>query len=173
MTALLRPKAFRRLLTTPTQFVALNVTTAIAWLCFFFGLKHLEPAVVATLSNGIGPLAVVIFGALDWIKSENGFSKAEGVCYAGTAICLMSLSFVVLTSRSGLSTSNPLMQGLALLSSVVGGVMISVSHIIARELNEKGVGSYAVMGARFLLTFLVAIVVEVGAGQAGGRRSML
>lgn len=166
MTALLRPKDFRKLLMPPTQFVALNVTTAIAWLCFFFGLKHLEPAVVATLYNGVGPLAVVMFGALDWIKSENGFSKAEWVCYAGIAICLIALSFVVLTSRSGLPTSNPLTQGVALLSTVVGGVMITVSHIIAREFNKKGVGSYAVMGARFFLTFVVAIVVEAGAGQA-------
>ena len=44
--------------------------------------------------------------------------------------------------------------------------MITVSHIIAREFNEKGVGSCAVMGARFLLTFAVAVVVEAGAGQA-------
>ncbi len=44
----------------------MNVTTAIAWLCFFHGLKQLEPAVVATLYNGIRPIAVLMTQARGW-----------------------------------------------------------------------------------------------------------
>jgi hypothetical protein len=63
--ALLRqPKDFERLVRSPLMFAALNATTAVAWLSFFFGLKYLEPAVVATLYNGLGPLTVLALSSL-------------------------------------------------------------------------------------------------------------
>jgi hypothetical protein len=69
--ALLRqPKDFRRLATSPAMFAALNMLTAVAWLSFFFGLKWLEPAVVATLYNGIGPLTILVIGGLGWIQAK-------------------------------------------------------------------------------------------------------
>ena len=59
--ALLRqPLHISKLLASPTAFVALNVATAAAWLSFFYGRRHLEPAVVATLFNGVGPLTVLM-----------------------------------------------------------------------------------------------------------------
>lgn len=164
-----QPKDFSRLAAAPAMFAALNVTTAVAWLSFFFGLKYLEPAVVATLYNGIGPLTVLVLGALGWIEAKGRTSIAEMLCYVGLAGVLAVLVFVVLTDRSGVSASNPFMQGAALVAVVVGGVMIAVSHLFARWFNDLGVGSDTVTGTRFLLTLCAAAVLEAIIGQAAAR----
>src|SRR6476660_10570116 len=43
--------------------VMMNVTTALAWSCYFFGLSHLEPSIVNTLHSGMGPITVVALAA--------------------------------------------------------------------------------------------------------------
>jgi hypothetical protein len=143
----------------------LNVTTAAAWLSFFFALKHLEPAVVATLYNGAGPLAVLVVGALGWARAESRPSVGEWLCYAGLAVVLTALVIVVLADRSGLGATDGRTQGQALLAATMGGVMIAISHIIARWFNDCGVGSDAVMGTRFLLAFAVAVAIESAAAM--------
>ena len=40
-----------------------NMTTALAWSCYFFGLSHLEPSIVNTIHSGMGPLTVVALAA--------------------------------------------------------------------------------------------------------------
>jgi drug/metabolite transporter (DMT)-like permease len=165
--ALLRqPKDFSKLGTSPAMFAALNVTTAVAWLSFFFGLKCLEPAVVATLYNGIGPLTALVLGGLGWIQAKGKPSIGERLCYVGLAGVLAALVFVVLTDRSGIIESNPFTQGAALLAVAVGGVTITISHLFARWFNDRGVGSDAVMGTRFLLTLCVSAAIEATIGQA-------
>lgn len=167
--SLSRLKDFRTLAASPIMFAALNVTTAVAWLSFFFGLKYLEPAVVATLYNGIGPLTVLVLGAFGWIEAKGRASIIEMLCYVGLAGVLMALVFVVLTDRSGISTSNALMQGASLLAVIVGGVTIAISHLFARWFNDHGVRSDTVTGTRFLLALCAATILEAVIGQAAAR----
>jgi drug/metabolite transporter (DMT)-like permease len=168
--ALLRRSGdFRRLAASPAMFAALNVMTAGAWLSFFFGLKHLEPAVAATLYNGIGPLAALALGALGWTRAESRPSFGEWLCYGGLAGVLAALVYVVLTNRSGLAVSSPHTQATALLAVAGGGVAIAVGHMNARWFNDRGVGSDAVMGTRFLLTLCLSVGIEVAAGETAMR----
>ncbi len=167
-----RPRDLKTLLTSPALFAALNATTAMAWLSFFHGLKHLEPAVVATLYNGIGPLTVLGLQALGWTTAKHKPLAAERLCYIGIAGTLVALAVVVLTNRSGLSISNFVTQGGVLAVVVAGGAMITISHLVARWFNDSGVGSDAVMGTRFLLTLLAAGIVEVILGAAATRPSV-
>lgn len=168
--ALLRqPKDFGRLATSPALFAALNVLTAVAWLSFFFGLKWLEPAVVATLYNGIGPLTVLVLGGLGWMEAKARPSIGEWLCYLGLAGVLAALVVVVLTDRSGFTVSSSITQAGALLAVGVGGVTITISHLIARWFNDRGVGSDAITGTRFLLTLCVSVGVEAAIGQTTTR----
>jgi hypothetical protein len=89
--ALLRqPKDFSKLATSPAMFVGLNVLTAVAWLSFFFGLKWLEPAVVPTLYNGIGPLTVLVLGGLGWIEVKGRPSTDAAGMSAECRFCCRS-----------------------------------------------------------------------------------
>jgi drug/metabolite transporter (DMT)-like permease len=159
----------RYLLSSKRDFVALNTTNAAAWLSFFFGLRYLEPAVVATLYNGVGTLAVLGLQASGWMTTAGRVSPGERACYAGIAISLAALVGIVLTNRSGLAVTAIAVQGSALAIAIFGGVMITMSHVYARRFNDKGVGSDAVLGTRFFLTLGAAALLELAFGSAGTR----
>jgi drug/metabolite transporter (DMT)-like permease len=159
-----RSRDLKTLMAFPVSFLALNVTTAVAWLCFFYGLKHLEPAVVATLYNGIGPIAVLVIEACGWVATRARPHLAEWFCYLGIAGALTALAFVVMSDRSGLATTDLSEQGMALFAVVSGGLMITISHVIARWFNDQGASSGAVTGTRFLVTLVAAIGFEMAIG---------
>jgi hypothetical protein len=149
------------LVRAPRAFLALNITTAVAWLCFLYGLRHLEPAVVATLYNGIGPIVALAAASAGWGMVKTKASLAERGCYLGLAATLAALAVVVLTDRSGLSLTGVATQAGALGLVALGGAAVTVSYIITRWFTDAGAGSNAVMGTRFLLTLAAAAVLEV------------
>lgn len=157
------------LLSSKRDFVALNATNAAAWLSFLFGLRYLEPAVVAALYNGVGPLAVLSLQAIGWTAAAGRVSPGERACYAGSAISLAALVGVVLSNRSGLPVTAIAIQGSALAVAVFGGVMITMSHVYARSFNDKGVSSDAALGTRFLLTLGGAALLELAFGAPATR----
>jgi drug/metabolite transporter (DMT)-like permease len=167
--AMRRESRLKYLLSCRRDFIALNATNAAAWLSFFFGLRYLEPAVVAALYNGIGPLAVLSLQASGWMTKSDRVTPGERACYSGIAISLAALIGVVLTNRSGLATTAIAVQGSALAVAIFGGVMIAVSHVYARRFNDKGVGSDAVLGTRFLLTLGLAALLELALGSPASR----
>jgi drug/metabolite transporter (DMT)-like permease len=161
-----------RLLESKQEFAALNVTTAAAWLSFFFGLQVLEPAVVATLYNGVGPLAVLGLHAAGCVRTGSRPSPGEWVCYTGIAATLIALVVVVLTNRSGLAASDFTVQSGALVAVILGGAVITIGHVVARGFTDRGVGSDAIMGMRFLLALGAAGVLELALGGPSTRPSV-
>src|SRR6185312_15487900 len=64
--------------------LAMNATTGLAWTCYFFALKHLEPSIVNTIHSGMAPLTVVVMGALGLPLAKQGkVNRAEAVCFGG------------------------------------------------------------------------------------------
>ena len=53
----------------------------------------------------------------------------------------------------------------AVAAATTGGVIIAISHIIARRFGDLGIGSTALMGLRFPLTLAIAAVAELALGQ--------
>lgn len=164
-----RPQDLKRLVASPGAFVVLNITTAAAWLGFFYGLRHLEPAVTATLYNGIGPVVVLVVGKVGWTAAKTKSSIAERLCFLGVAAALVALAVVVLTNRSGLPGAEFSNQAVALAVVTFAGSMITLGHMVARWFNDAGLHSDAVFGTRFLLTVAVAAVLEMVLGEPGAR----
>ncbi len=151
-----RPVDLSRLITMPDRLGALNMTTAGAWLSFFFGLTYLEPAVVATLFNGIGPLTALAFSNTKLGGPNPRVIGFERLLYAALALTLGTLVIVVLTDRSGLALTDLAVQSAAVACVMAGGATISLSHTIARKMTDAGLGSDTVMGWRFLMILIVA-----------------
>lgn len=167
-----RPQDLTRLVASPGAFIGLNLTTAAAWLGFFYGLRHLEPAVVATLYNGIGSLVVLGVAKVGWTAAQTESSRAERLCFLGVAAALAALAVVVLTHRSGLPGNAFVPQAVALAVVTGAGAMITLGHLIARWFNDAGVHAAAVLGTRFLLTFGAAAVLEMILGTTGARPTL-
>ena len=163
------PKDITRLAGAPGALLLLNVTTAIAWLGFLFGLRFLEPAVVATFYNGIGPLVALGAAACGWSADHRRASVGELLCYGGLAATLIALAALVLTGHSGMTTNRLFVQATALAAVAIAGAMITISYVVTLWFADEGIGSDAVMAARFPLTLAIAIILELMVGTANMR----
>jgi drug/metabolite transporter (DMT)-like permease len=149
--------------------IAMNVTTALAWTSYFFGLKFVQPSVLNALHSGFGPLTVVALAMLGaTLAGKDRGNRLEGFCYAGLALSMAYLWWVVLSGESGRVdySLTAAMAGLAALT--VSGVSITLSHLLAKRLNDLGVGANAVTGARYLLISAIALGVVLSGARPTG-----
>ena len=150
-----RPSDLRHLCAAPVRFVVLNVTTAFAWLAYFFALKHLEPAVVNMIYVGVGPLVILVWRGAGQPTGRVG--PFERICVGASLLGIMSIS---LFGLSGIAGDISLTQIAALICVALGGISITVSHVLARRFNDDGVGSAMVFGSRFIVTAAAAVTAK-------------
>ncbi|HEX4113792.1 MAG TPA: hypothetical protein VH020_14765 [Stellaceae bacterium] len=149
--------------------LAMNITTAIAWNCYFFGLTYLEPSIVNTIHSGMAPLTVVVLGAFGiQLAKPHKIGAAECGSYIGIALTIAALWWVVLSGRSGDPAADIGTLAVALALLFVSGSSITGSLLFAKRLNDLGVGSAAVTSVRYLLIVAVAAGVEIGRGGPSG-----
>jgi drug/metabolite transporter (DMT)-like permease len=151
----------------------MNATTALAWICYFSSLKHLQPSIVNTLHSGAGPLTVIVLSALGLhIAKPSRVRLAEYLCYAGLVGSLVFLWRVVLAGHSGLRADNVVtsLAGLALL--LVSGASITISLLLSKRLNDRGIGANAITAGRYLLIIVVALAVVLIGGTPSGIGSL-
>lgn len=147
----------------------MNITTALAWCCYFFSLTHLQPSIVNTLHSGVGPLTVIILSGLGLhIAKPSRVKRAEYVCYAGLAASLGFLWWVVLAGHSGLAAQSLYVTLAALALLVVSGASITISLLLSKRLNDRGIGADAITASRYILIIAVALVVMVGGQRSSG-----
>jgi drug/metabolite transporter (DMT)-like permease len=149
--------------------VAMNVATALAWSCYFFGLSHLEPSIVNTLHSGMGPLTVVALaasGARFAKKPVVGWGEYAG--YAGIALSLAALAWIVLAGQSGLASATNAKALLGLAALLVSGASITISLLYCKRLHDHGVSAEVVTSVRYVLLILIAAGVVWHKGRLDG-----
>jgi drug/metabolite transporter (DMT)-like permease len=167
-TVLRAPSDFAKLRGEFGSIFAANVTTAIAWTSFFFALAHVDPAICNAIHSAMGPLTVVVLGACGIALAKPGaITRIEYAGYAGMAVSVAALWWVVIGGYSSLTRTNPAQTivGLALLS--VSGISITISLLYCKRLQDRGIGADTVMTARFVLLILVAAVMVLRHGSFG------
>ena len=95
-------KEVRALINQTRLFIALNATTAVAWIMYFFALKNIEPAIVNTLYTGIGPIAVLVLAQLRISmahRTDTSWTELLEVISASSRHLLLSLASRCLISR--------------------------------------------------------------------------
>jgi drug/metabolite transporter (DMT)-like permease len=151
----------------------MNATTALAWICYFSSLKHLQPSIVNTLHSGVGPLTVLLLSALGLhIAKPSRVRPAEYLCCAGLAGSLVLLWWVELAGHSGLREESMLTSLAGLLLLVISGVSITISLLLSKHLNERGIGADAITAGRYLLIIAVALVVVLLDDRPSGTGSL-
>jgi hypothetical protein len=145
---------------------AANITTALAWTCFFFALTYLDPAIVNTIHSAMGPLTVVVLGALGIaLAKPKPIGRIEYAGYAGIAASVVALWWTVIGGYSGLPTMNlgVTIAGLALLG--ISGASITVSLLYCKRLQDRGIGADAVTAARYIALIALAGAVVFWHGR--------
>jgi drug/metabolite transporter (DMT)-like permease len=146
--------------------LAMNVATALAWSSYFFALTHLEPAIVNTVHSGMGPLTVLAIAACGMQLAQLSVVRRGELCgYAGIALSIAALGWVVLTGRSGLPDGTNGTDLASLMLLMISGASITISLLYSKRLHDRGVGPEAVTAVRYLLLILVAAGVEALYGR--------
>ena len=144
----------------PRDLFWVNVSSAMAWLAFLHALRLIEPSLVQILYSGIGPLSVVwIDRHLSGASPAVPLTRAERPIYLGL---LASLVFAAVVALCGLSGAGAQPVGVIVLGVILaasGGIAISVSTMLCRQLNDAGVTPSALLSLRYPATALSAAVL--------------
>lgn len=128
----------------------MNLTTAGAWLSYFTGLERIEPAVVNTLFAGVQPLTILILGAVGvHIVKPSPVTREEATLHGATALSLVALGIVVVSGSSGLTGASVIDQLVGLAGGAMSGVLITVSLLYAKRLQEAGASAVTMVALRF------------------------
>ncbi len=158
LSAVLTPSDGARLAQHWRSILAMNVTTALAWTSYFFGLAQLEPAVVNTLHSGIGPLTVIALALAGFsLAGKSAIGRAEAFCHAGSALALAGLWIAVLGGWSGFAVNGSnMLVALGLLA--ISGVSITISHLYAKRMHEAAFSSQTITAVRYGLIIIGATI---------------
>lgn len=169
LTAIRAPAEFAKLREHRSTVVGMNVTTAVAWTCYFFALTYLEPSIVNTVHSGMGPLTVIGLAALGIQRANRVTIRAlEYGCYAGIALSLAGLWWVVLSGNSGLGVESLATSVFGLAVLVVSGSLITMSLLYSKRLHDHGIHAEAVTAARYLLIVVLAAFAKMVGGRPSG-----
>ena len=94
-----------------------------------------------------------------------GWSEYFG--YAGIALSLVALAWVVLSGRSGLAGASETTALLGLAALLVSGASITVSLLYCKRLHDHGVNAEVVTSVRYGLLILIAAGVVWHKGGFG------
>jgi len=157
---LLEPNQISRLTKLWKTLLLISIATATAWICYFFALTRIEPAVANTLFSGSGPFLVILvsFFANDEIWTYKR-RRLEQLCYTGLFATMVAIVIVAITGHSGLDATTPWNAFLGSLSAIASGTLIATSLLISRRLNEAGLSANAIMAVRFSLGVLISAII--------------
>ncbi len=140
----------------PTDAAMMNLATAGAWTSYFFALKFLDPSIVNTLFAGIGPFVVIALAGSRFSIARPSYSTPlQRILQAGTLCTLFVLVWIVVSGRSGFQAGGGMAFGSAALA-LAAGALITVSHLCAKRLDERGAAPAALLGTRFFGLLAVA-----------------
>jgi drug/metabolite transporter (DMT)-like permease len=131
--------------------VSVNIWTAVAFVCFFFALKHLSPAAVGAIEIGVAVLVAVVIAS--W-RSGNRPRVTKFVVCAGIVGGCALLVPVELERASAVSSNTVL----AIIASAIAGGASTLIIGSFQRLTQSGWRATAILAHRFYLTIAVALV---------------
>ena len=144
--------AFAKLRGHGRTVLMMNLTTALAWSCYFFGLSHLEPSIVNTMHSGMGPLTVVALAAFGVASRQDRSCRMVGVsrlCRHRAVARGARLDRAVGPIPAWPASETTALLGLAAL--LVSGASITVSLLYCKRLHDHGVNAEVVTSVRYVL----------------------
>lgn len=159
LTALKEPRQFPKLLRNWPDVLMVNISTAVAWLSYFYGLQKLEPSIAHTVHVGIGPITITTLACFGvHISRPAPVRSVEKVCHFGVLFSLLLISAVVLAGVSGLGSYGAGAGLLSVAAPYLSGSVITLSGLFAKRMNEKGISPGAILAVRFILIVLVSLI---------------
>jgi len=167
------PESFRLLARRPGEVLAVNVTTALAWIAFFYALRTIEPLLVQILFSGVGPLSVTWLDRFVALTRPKPLGRTERAIHLGLLVSLVLAAVVVVSGLSGMGQQSVRTALLGVGLAVGAGISISLSTVLSRRLSDAGVRPSALVSVRFVGAIVLAAALAVVSGgglSLGGSR---
>ncbi|MEU4449373.1 DMT family transporter [Actinosynnema sp. NPDC050801] len=158
-------RAFEPLWLHGRDVLALNITTAGAWLTLLTALKFLEPAVVNVVAFAIGPVLTVLLGPV--LRRGSRVLPTEVAVAVGIVVALSLLGWGSVSGRSAVGHIATGQAVVGLLLGLACGVACVGNVIYSKRLSDRGVSPLASLATRFFLMVAVSwAVLAVGPGMS-------
>lgn len=142
--------------------ILLNASTALTFLCFFYALKLIEPAIVGAVEIGIGPvLAVVITLITTGVRPA---AMRVLVCTGILAGCIVLAAAAQQGSGFSVQGQNAWYGLSASVAAGLGAVLITMA---SKALIGRGWKFGAVLAHRFYLILPISLIFALNSELAG------
>ena len=142
-----------------TDLLLLNVETGLAWGCFFWAVRYLEPAVVSVVTVGLSPLFSQLFGA---DRSAGVAIAAKVLLSSIVSACLLMVTFL---GFSAVGEVDPFGFVFGAILCMLGALAIALVTSRTRRLYQAGYGALDLMRTRF---FILVCASGLAASWSGG-----
>ncbi|MEQ4303970.1 ATP-grasp domain-containing protein [Plantactinospora sp. B6F1] len=137
--------------------LAINVTTAVAWLTVLFSLQYIEPAIVNVVSLAVSPVVIALAGPL--MRRGSRVMAGELAASVGILASLVVLGWGSLSGRSAVGEIGYADAALGMTLAVASGLASAGNIVFSKRLSDKGLSPTAVMAVRFPVTMAGAWVL--------------
>jgi drug/metabolite transporter (DMT)-like permease len=148
-----------------SDLVKLNVSSAFAFMGFYYALKFIEPVIVSALEMGVGPFFAIILGRFVYRK-ETETNRWEWFIAIGTFAASLMLIWAVITGKTGIQNiSYPLMLN-GIIASLICGIGAVLSAIYSKKLSNANLNSRSILAHRFYGIILISLLLSINEFQA-------
>lgn len=137
----------------------LNITTFGAWFFLMYPLKFIDPAIVSTITLGLGPLATLVLGFFIYKSNYPSFFDV----LIALLLFLIILFIIYLTLNGVAIRGEPTFFDVisAITSCFIVGFTSAAGNLYAKKLSDNKFKPTAVLIARFPLIILLAAIISL------------
>lgn len=148
MLQLHRWRAFLRQLVADRRDVLLvNLLTAVSWFGFFLGLRYVEPAIVAAIVVGIGPVVMLLVARV--LRPASVIRATDLIAAVGIIVALGLLTEGAVSGRTAVHQAPAPLEALGVGAALVSGISTAVAILYTKRLYDRSWSPDAVMAVRF------------------------
>lgn len=150
------PRQFSLALANFQPLLGMNLAAVGAWVCYFYAIQRIEPAIAFMIFSGMIPLTTIAAGWFGIGEGERSRNRIEASGNALLLVGMVILGVVTLTGRSGFVRGDITVGIAGLAYAVAAGIMIAAMLMFSQRLDRKGMTPSAQFGLRFPLYLVFA-----------------
>lgn len=133
----------------------LNVTTMGSWIFLTYPLKFIEPAIVSTITFGVGPILCLLLAGTFYKRNNNPF--LDYLVALGLLITIGCVMKLTLSGKTAVVDNATLLCKItALLCCVIVGMSVVINSFQTKKLILNGLSPLDILVCRFYLLLLVS-----------------
>ncbi|MCP3028505.1 DMT family transporter [Halobacillus sp. A5] len=138
--------------------IGINISTAGAFMSFYFALKYIEPAVAGAIEIGAAPVSSLLLmkvlqrQQVKWIDLSTG---------TGALIGSLFLIMAALQGKSGFGSVPMPFTAAGLLASIMCGFFAALAAIYSKKLSDARWSSTQILAHRFYVIIILSLMLSL------------